>query len=74
MIYNIWRSGKNIVSTTWGTDWDSCSTANHVIITLDPSLCYILEVSIITKVIQQVYISLSQSCELLSLVWTISNK
>ena len=37
-----------MISTIWGADWDSCSTADYVIITLDPSSCCILEILIIT--------------------------
>ena len=48
MSHRIWGSSKVIVPTIWGTDWDICSVANHVIITLDPSPCYNQEVSIIT--------------------------
>ena len=37
-----------MVSTTWDADWDYYCTANHVIITLDPSPYYIQKASIIT--------------------------
>jgi len=40
-----WRLSKNRVSTTWGTDF---GIANHVVITLSPSSCYIQKASIIT--------------------------
>jgi len=33
----------------WGTDWNYFSTADHVIITLDPSSCCILEVLLVTE-------------------------
>ena len=41
---------KDIASTTWGADWDSCGTANSVVIALDPSPCYILEALIVTDI------------------------
>ena len=39
---------KDIVPTTWDTDWDYYSAADHVVITPDPKLCWILEVLIVT--------------------------
>jgi len=38
-----------MASTIWGTDWDYCGVANHIVITLDPSSHYIQEASIITS-------------------------
>jgi len=35
--HNTWGRGKDIAPTTWGADWDSCGTADHIVITLDPS-------------------------------------
>jgi len=43
-----WGWGKNIAPTTWGTDWDCCSTADCVIITLDPIPCCTHKVLIVT--------------------------
>ena len=39
---------KNTAPTTWGTDWDYFSTANHIVIVLCPSPCWKHEVSIVT--------------------------
>ena len=41
-----------IVLTISGTDWDYCDAANHVVVTLDPSLYCIHEVLIIPKTSQ----------------------
>ena len=48
MSYNTWGLSKVMVSITWGANWDSCGTANCIIIILNPSPYYILEVSIVT--------------------------
>ena len=49
MSYTTWGWNKNIASTIWGADWDYCSTADYVIITLDPSSSHcIQEVLIVT--------------------------
>jgi len=46
--HNTWGRGKDIAPTTWGADWDSCSTADHVGIILDFSPCHIQEALVIT--------------------------
>jgi len=33
--------GKDSVPTTWGADWYICGTANHIVITLCPSPCFL---------------------------------
>ena len=43
----IWGESKVGAPTTWGADWDYYGTADHIITTLCPTLCYILKVSII---------------------------
>jgi len=48
MNHIIWGSSKIIVPTIWGTDWDTCSIADYVIITLDSSPCHNQEASMIT--------------------------
>ena len=48
MSYCTWGESKVRASTIWGTDWDYYSAANHIVITLCPTPCYILEVLIIT--------------------------
>jgi len=48
-----WEQSKNIAPTTWGTDWDYYSTANHVVIILDPGPCCIQKASIVTKALEQ---------------------
>jgi len=34
--------------TTWGTDWDNYSIANHIVIALSPSSCCIHKIPIVT--------------------------
>ena len=46
--HTTWGKSKDITPTTWGTDWDYFSAADHVVITLYPSLCWRYETSIIT--------------------------
>jgi len=48
MSYSTWGESKDRAPTTWGADWDYFSIADRVVIILSPSLCCILEVSIIT--------------------------
>ena len=38
-----------MASTIWGTDWDYCGAANHIVITLNPSPYCIQEALIITS-------------------------
>ena len=45
--HKIWGLSKAIAPTTWGTDWDNCGTANHVLIILDFSSCHDHEASIV---------------------------
>ena len=47
MSYKTWIWSKNTTPATWGTDWDTYGTADHIIIALDPSLHCIQEVSIV---------------------------
>jgi len=49
MSHSTWGESEDKVPTIWGADWNCFSAANHVVITLDPSPCCILEVSIVTK-------------------------
>jgi len=51
--YTIWGWSKDKIPTTWGASWDycgtaDCGTADHVVITLDPSPRCIQETLIIT--------------------------
>jgi len=48
MSYKTWERGKDIASTTWGTDWDYYSTADHIAIIFDPKPYWIFKVSVIT--------------------------
>ena len=67
--------------TIWGTDWDSFGAGNHTIISLDPSLCCIHKVSIITQICSfisntaiEVYVSSSSEYQmLLQTLWGLSN-
>ena len=45
--HRTWEKGKDVASTTWGTNWDYYSAANYVIIILDPKPCWILEILIV---------------------------
>jgi len=43
--------------TTWDTDWDCFSAANHSFCTLDPTPCWIHEVSIVTYALSLIDLS-----------------
>ena len=36
MSHSLWGQSKDVASTTWDTDWDTCGAADHVVITLLP--------------------------------------
>jgi len=46
-----WGPSKDRAPTTWDADWDYFGTANHIVITLYPSLCCIQEALIVTTVV-----------------------
>jgi len=46
--HRTWGWSKDSAPTTWGADWATCGTADHVVITLCPYPCWIQEVSIVT--------------------------
>ena len=46
--HRTWGWSKDIVPTTWSTDWDYYSAADYVIIILNPSPCCIHKISIVT--------------------------
>jgi len=51
MSHSTWGLSKAMAPTILGADWDSYGIADCVVITLDPSWCCILEISIITNTI-----------------------
>ena len=46
-----WGISKKTIPTTWDADWYNYSTANYIVIALDPSPCWIHKVVFITEVV-----------------------